>query len=121
MLEYTVEDAKALLTKNADNARSNVKVLDEDLVFLRDQIVTTEVSIRFRRVSLVLLSSCGAGTERGGGGMAVRRAQHSGDQHKRPPSRRPCVDVGPRPPLADIARVHNWDVKQRRLQRAGAA
>ena len=68
MLEYTVEDAKALLTKNADNARSNVKVLDEDLVFLRDQIVTTEVSIRFRRVSLVLLSSCGAGTERGGGG-----------------------------------------------------
>jgi hypothetical protein len=46
MLEYTLEEAHALLTRNGENARTNLRTLDEDLAFLRDQIVTTEVSIR---------------------------------------------------------------------------
>ena len=46
MLEYTLDEAIALLTKNGEAARANLAILNEDLAFLRDQIVTTEVSIR---------------------------------------------------------------------------
>ena len=48
MLEYTLEEAHALLTKNAEAAKANLRSFNEDLAFLRDQIVTTEVSIRPR-------------------------------------------------------------------------
>lgn len=34
-----------LLTENRDNAKTNLKSLDEDVQFLRDQITTTEVNI----------------------------------------------------------------------------
>ena len=34
-----------LLTENRDNSRVNLKSLDEDVQFLRDQITTTEVNI----------------------------------------------------------------------------
>jgi len=44
MLEYTLDEAKALLQKNVETSRTNLASLDEDLAFLRDQIVTTEVS-----------------------------------------------------------------------------
>ena len=44
MLEYTLDEAKALLQKNVETSRTNLTSLDEDLAFLRDQIVTTEVS-----------------------------------------------------------------------------
>ena len=46
MLEYTLDEAIALLSKNGEAARANLAILNEDLAFLRDQIVTTEVSIR---------------------------------------------------------------------------
>jgi|EP01047_Picozoa_sp_COSAG01_P003439 hypothetical protein len=45
LCEYPVEDAQALLTENRDNAQVNLKSLDEDVQFLRDQITTTEVNI----------------------------------------------------------------------------
>ena len=45
LCEYPIEDAHALLTENRDNSRVNLKSLDEDVQFLRDQITTTEVNI----------------------------------------------------------------------------
>ena len=45
LCEYPVQDAQALLTENRDNAKVNLKSLDEDVQFLRDQITTTEVNI----------------------------------------------------------------------------
>lgn len=45
MLEYTFDEALALLTKNEDNATSSLKAIDSDLLFVRDQINTTEVTL----------------------------------------------------------------------------
>jgi len=45
MVEYSFEEAKALLTRNLENALSNFKVFEEDLSFLKDQITTVEVNI----------------------------------------------------------------------------
>mmetsp|Transcript_50271 Transcript_50271/g.144903 ORF Transcript_50271/g.144903 Transcript_50271/m.144903 type:complete len:313 (-) Transcript_50271:92-1030(-) len=45
MLEYTLEEAKELLTTNETNAKTMLKSLDEDMAFLRDQLTTTEVNI----------------------------------------------------------------------------
>ena len=45
MLEYEINDAETLLTKNLTVAQDNLTELDDDLNFLRDQITTTEVSI----------------------------------------------------------------------------
>ena len=45
MLEYTIDDAEALLTKNLAAAIKSLDQVDEDLGFLRDQITTVEVSI----------------------------------------------------------------------------
>lgn len=45
MLEYTLEEAIELLTKNETNATKMLEGLEEDLLFLRDQITTTEVNI----------------------------------------------------------------------------
>lgn len=44
MLEYTVEEAEQLLTKNLDTAVKNLAQIDVDLDYLRDQITTMEVS-----------------------------------------------------------------------------
>ncbi|OZJ06368.1 hypothetical protein BZG36_00756 [Bifiguratus adelaidae] len=62
MLEYTVEEAEALLKEKLDTAKHSLTTIAQDLEFLRDQITTMEVN---------------------------------------------------------IARVYNWDVKQRRLQKEG--
>ena len=48
MLEYEIDDAESLLTKNLTVAQNNLMELDDDLNFLRDQITTTEVSIFFK-------------------------------------------------------------------------
>lgn len=48
MLEYEIDDAESLLTKNLTVAQNNLTELDDDLNFLRDQITTTEVSIFFK-------------------------------------------------------------------------
>jgi len=45
MVEYSFEEARALLTRNLENALSNFKVFEEDLSFLKDQITTVEVNI----------------------------------------------------------------------------
>ncbi|XP_026430628.1 probable prefoldin subunit 3 [Papaver somniferum] len=45
MLEYTSEEASALLQKNLDNAKASLDVLIADLQFLRDQVTITQVTI----------------------------------------------------------------------------
>jgi len=45
MLEYTLDDAELLLTKNHNAALKSLEVVDNDLGFLRDQTTTIEVSI----------------------------------------------------------------------------
>lgn len=45
MLEYSLDDAQALLEKNLSMANNSLNQLEEDLSFLRDQITTLEVSI----------------------------------------------------------------------------
>lgn len=45
MLEYTLDDAEGLLSKNLQTATKNLNQLEIDLDFLRDQLTTTEVSI----------------------------------------------------------------------------
>jgi len=45
MLEYPLDEADALLTKNLSAAKKNVEQLNTDLDFLRDQVTTTEVSM----------------------------------------------------------------------------
>ncbi|CAG9769559.1 unnamed protein product [Ceutorhynchus assimilis] len=45
MLEYTLEDAKKLLTQNINMAEKNLSFVNHDLDFLRDQFTTTEVNM----------------------------------------------------------------------------
>ena len=45
MLEYPVDEAEELLKSSSMNANESISKLDENLVFLRDQITTTEVNI----------------------------------------------------------------------------
>lgn len=45
MLEYPIDEAKTLLTKNLQTAEKNLKNLAQDLDFVKDQITTTEVNI----------------------------------------------------------------------------
>jgi len=45
MLEYPLDEAKAMLSKNLQSAQKNVASLSTDLEFLRDQITTTEVNM----------------------------------------------------------------------------
>ncbi|KAK9696495.1 Prefoldin subunit [Popillia japonica] len=45
MLEYSLEDAKQLLTQNISTATKNLGYVEHDLDFLRDQFTTTEVNM----------------------------------------------------------------------------
>ncbi|KAG7029023.1 putative prefoldin subunit 3 [Cucurbita argyrosperma subsp. argyrosperma] len=45
MLDYSCEEATALLQKNLDNAKASLEVLVADLQFLRDQVTITQVTI----------------------------------------------------------------------------
>lgn len=45
LLEYTLDEAKALLQKNEINAKSTIENLQESVKFLRCQLTTTEVNI----------------------------------------------------------------------------
>jgi prefoldin subunit 5 len=45
MLEYSIDEAEALLKNSNNNATETLKKLDDNLAFLRDQITTTEVNI----------------------------------------------------------------------------
>jgi prefoldin subunit 5 len=45
MLEYTYEEAIDFLSQNEESARKEFTSVKEDLAFVRDQIVTSEVSM----------------------------------------------------------------------------
>ncbi|XP_058083286.1 prefoldin subunit 3 [Magnolia sinica] len=45
MLEYSCDEANALLRKNLENAKASLEVLVADLQFLRDQVTTTQVTL----------------------------------------------------------------------------
>uniref|UniRef100_U5EVQ5 Prefoldin subunit 3 n=1 Tax=Corethrella appendiculata TaxID=1370023 RepID=U5EVQ5_9DIPT len=45
MLEYPLDEAETLLKQNKDSASINLKCLEHDQEFLRDQITTTEVNM----------------------------------------------------------------------------
>ncbi|XP_029193512.1 prefoldin subunit 3-like [Acropora millepora] len=45
MLEYSIAEAEALLSKNLKAAQKNLAEIEEDLGFLRDQYTTTEVNM----------------------------------------------------------------------------
>ncbi len=45
MLEYTLDDAHAMLSRNLEAAVRSLEQIEEDLGFLRDQTTTIEVSI----------------------------------------------------------------------------
>lgn len=45
MLEYPLEEAKSLLSKNLSTSNTNLKQIEQDLEFLRDQITTSEVNL----------------------------------------------------------------------------
>ena len=45
MLEYTLNDADDLLTKNAESASNSLSEVEHDVNFIRDQITITEVTI----------------------------------------------------------------------------
>ncbi|XP_057957331.1 prefoldin subunit 3 isoform X2 [Malania oleifera] len=45
MLEYSCDEANALLRKNLENAKASLEVLIADLQFLRDQVTVTQVTI----------------------------------------------------------------------------
>jgi prefoldin subunit 5 len=45
MLEYTYEEAIDFLTQNEESARKEYEAVKDDLAFVRDQIVTSEVGM----------------------------------------------------------------------------
>lgn len=45
MMEYPIDEALSLLTKNLTSAKKMLSQVQEDLNFIRDQTTTTEVSI----------------------------------------------------------------------------
>ncbi|ERE80357.1 prefoldin subunit 3 [Cricetulus griseus] len=45
MLEYDIDEARALLENNLSTARKNLDSLEKDLDFLQDQFTTTEVNM----------------------------------------------------------------------------
>ena len=45
MVEYSDAAADALLKKNLENLESQINGIEEDLCFLRDQIITSEVTV----------------------------------------------------------------------------
>ena len=47
MLEYPIDEAEQLLTRNLSQAQSSLKQVEEDLDHIRDQCTTLEVGILF--------------------------------------------------------------------------
>ncbi|XP_033340131.1 prefoldin subunit mgr [Megalopta genalis] len=45
MLEYTLDDAQEMLSKNIEAAKRNLGYVEHDLDFVRDQFTTTEVNM----------------------------------------------------------------------------
>ena len=51
MLEYSLDEAEALLNKNYEAAIKSLNQVDEDLSFLREQLTTLEVSILLTNIN----------------------------------------------------------------------
>ena len=49
MLEYNIDEAENMLNKNLQSANNTLETVENDLGFLKDQYVTTEVSILFHK------------------------------------------------------------------------
>lgn len=47
MLEYNIDEAETMLNKNLESASRTLDAVENDLGFLKDQYVTTEVNILF--------------------------------------------------------------------------
>lgn len=45
MLEYPIDEAMSLLSKNLENAKKNLKQVELDLDFIKEQTTTTEVNL----------------------------------------------------------------------------
>ena len=45
LVEYPLDEAETLLSTNLDNLDNQIKEVENNLVFLRDQIITTEVTV----------------------------------------------------------------------------
>ena len=45
MLEYSIDEAERLLKKNQETASTNLKQVEADMDFLREQITTMEVNM----------------------------------------------------------------------------
>lgn len=45
MVEYSIDEARKLLTKNLELGTKNLDQINEDIDFVNDQIVTTEVNM----------------------------------------------------------------------------
>lgn len=45
MLDYTIGDAIELLSEKVEMAKNSLKVVNEDLSFIREQVTTMEVNI----------------------------------------------------------------------------
>ncbi|KAK4338963.1 hypothetical protein RND71_040425 [Anisodus tanguticus] len=57
MLEYSCEEATALLKKNLENAKASLEILVADLQFLRDQVTITQVHSALTLISDYKLGS----------------------------------------------------------------
>jgi len=94
MLEYTIDEAEELLTKNLQAALKNLNQIDSDLSFLRDQITTTEVSILFMKTSQLEMN-------------LFESMFYSF-----------FLNLLTFLLLTDMARVFNWDVKRRQSEKS---
>ena len=50
MLEYNIDEAEKMLNSNLEAAKKTLETVENDLGFLKDQYVTTEVSILFKKI-----------------------------------------------------------------------
>lgn len=90
MLEYPVDEAMQLLCKNLETARSSLHQVEEDLDFLKDQLTTIEVGILSPSCLLPWLRS------------SLEDVYCFGFYLNH------CLGM---------ARVYNWDVKERRKKK----
>ena len=56
MLEYDIDEAEKMLNSNLESANKTLETVENDLGFLKDQYVTTEVSILFKKTKIGAVS-----------------------------------------------------------------
>ena len=58
MLEYNIDEAEKMLNSNLEAAKKTLETVENDLGFLKDQYVTTEVSILFKKIMAFTQNVC---------------------------------------------------------------